>query len=238
MIDYHCHILPGLDDGCHDLDASLELARLLVAAGIDEVYCTPHCLQGVYDNDPPRVEAAAAELQSRLDEAGLALKLRAGMEYYLDEFLLRSLKDLRTLGDSDLLLVEPSTHADPEQVCELVFQVVRAGYTPVLAHPERYAFLDLASTKRGALAMMGSWFKKRTEPLEKIEESVLGRLRGMGCRFQGNLGSLAGYYGSRVQQRALRLQQLGFYSLWGSDAHGPDSARQYLVAGLDVLGRI
>ena len=85
MIDFHCHILPGIDDGCRDLDESLVLAQVLVAAGFKEVFCTPHCIHGVYDNTPSSVRAAVDQLQQQVIREGIPLKLHSGMEYCLVE---------------------------------------------------------------------------------------------------------------------------------------------------------
>ena len=99
MIDYHCHILPGIDDGCADLDESLELAQVLTTAGFTEVYCTPHCIHGVYNNTPSAVRAAVEQLQEQLTREGIPLRLSPGMEYYLDEYFSQKLTDIKKRGN-------------------------------------------------------------------------------------------------------------------------------------------
>ena len=229
MIDIHCHILPGIDDGCYDLDESLAMAQVLTAAGFNEVHCTPHCIHGVYDNTPSSVRAAVEQLQEQINREEIPLILHAGMEYYLDEYFLQKLSDVQPLGETSLLLVEfPMQHINPEQTKEQIFQIVRKGYTPVLAHPERYQFL-IPQEERGGILNGFKWlFGKAQQQSELSTPGLLAELQQQGCLLQGNIGSLVGYYGHKVQANAERLQQAGFYHFWGSDAHHPEPTAQFL----------
>ena len=191
MIDYHCHILPGCDDGAATVAESLEMARLLAAAGFREVCCTPHCIRGSYDNTPEQVRTAVVFLQKELDRAGIAVRLQPGMEYYLDEYFL-DLPELQTLGDSDLVLVEAPGQANPKAVQAGLEKVLALGLTPLVAHPERSEI-----------------FLSSPAPLASRHEVLL----------QGNLGSFTGFYGPQVQRCAYDLLRVGSYTVVGSDAH-------------------
>ncbi|MDW7646365.1 MAG: CpsB/CapC family capsule biosynthesis tyrosine phosphatase [Desulfuromonadales bacterium] len=237
MIDYHCHILPGLDDGCRDLAESVELARLLVGAGFRQVYCTPHCIRGVYDNTPTAVRGAVADLQRELDHQGIALQLYAGMEYTLDEYFPRLLSDLQPLGDTGMVLVESPSQADGEALKDFIFAIVRKGLTPLFAHPERYGYLALPASGGGLLHKVKAYFTGTDRDGETGAHSLVEALRQQGCLFQGNIGSFAGHYGSSVTQRARQLQQRQYYHCFGSDAHRPESTRVMLGAGLAALER-
>ena len=229
MIDYHCHILPGVDDGCHDLDESLAMAKVLTAAGFKEVYCTPHCIHGVYDNTPSSVCAAVEQLQEQISCEGIPLKLHPGMEYYLDEYFLQKLSDVQPLGETSLLLVELSMqYADPVQTRDQIFQIVRKGYTPVLAHPERYQFLIPREEKVGLLSGVKRLFMRAQDTGKIPAPGLLAELQQQGCLLQGNIGSFAGYYGHKVQANAEQLQRAGFYRFWGSDGHHPEPTARYL----------
>lgn len=192
MIDYHCHILPGIDDGAKDLAESLEMARLLARAGFREVCCTPHCIRGGYDTTPGQVQEGVAELEEALNEEGIGLRLRSGMEYYLDEFFL-DLPELQPLGESRLVLLEAPGQANAEVVREGVERVFALGYTPIIAHPERSEI-----------------FKTLAPSPQSLPEGVL---------FQANLGSFTGFYGPQVQRRAYDLLRAGRYAALGSDGH-------------------
>ncbi len=226
MIDFHCHILPGIDDGCRDLDESLALAQVLVAAGFKEVHCTPHCIHGVYDNTPSSVRAAVEQLQQQITREGIPLQLHAGMEYYLDEYFPHKLSDVQPLGETQLLLVEfPMQQADPAQIKDHIFQIIRNGYTPVIAHPERYHYLLPEEKRSGVFKRL---FGNSRQQSESTSPGLLAELQQQGCLLQGNIGSLVGYYGHKVQENAERFQQAGFYRFWGSDAHHPEPTARFL----------
>ncbi len=224
MIDYHCHILPGFDDGASSLDESLEMAHLLFDAGFSEVCCTPHCMKGAYENTPERVREGVFELQRELDCTGIFLKLHPGMEYYLDEFFPEHLDDLLPLGDTGLVLIEAPTGGYHEMIRNSIFQVNRRGYQPLFAHPERYQFL--AEEKPGGLKSLFRKAKRVFGDGEEGDNSKLGPqnsklldLRAMGCKFQGNLGSFSGFYGRRAQTQAEALRDACLYHYYGTDAH-------------------
>lgn len=137
MIDFHCHLLPSLDDGPDSVEESLAMARALAAFGFREVHCTPHCIAGHYEISPVEVRDAVRGLQVHLDREGIALTLRTGMEYYLDECFERFAANLLPLGDSKLVLCEAPPQAPPALVSEMASLIVVQGYIPLIAHPER-----------------------------------------------------------------------------------------------------
>ena len=141
MIDWHSHILPGVDDGPADIEESVAIAKALAAGGFTEVYCTPHLMRGCYETGNDEVRRGVARLQERLDASGIPITLRSGREYCLDEYLQDALEDPLPLGDSRLLLVEILPHSTADMVSRLLYDVVRAGFTPVVAHPERSPLL-------------------------------------------------------------------------------------------------
>ncbi|MGE3917880.1 MAG: CpsB/CapC family capsule biosynthesis tyrosine phosphatase, partial [Hyphomicrobiaceae bacterium] len=112
MIDLHCHILPGLDDGARDVATSLGMAEALVADGVEIVACTPHILPGLYHNTGPQIRAAAAALQSEIDGAGLPLRLTTGADVHIAPDLLEGLRSgtVLSLADSRYILIEPPHH--------------------------------------------------------------------------------------------------------------------------------
>jgi protein-tyrosine phosphatase len=197
MIDYHCHILPGIDDGAKDLAESLAIARLLADAGFRVVCCTPHCIRGSYDTTPQQVREAVAALQASLDREKIDLWLRPGMEYYLDEFFLR-LDTIQSLGEGRLVLVEAPGQANPEVVRAGLEKLLAHNLTPLIAHPERTPLFNGADAT-----------KRKTQNFELPA----------GCKFQGNIGSFAGFYGLKVQRCAYDKLRDGTYAALGSDAH-------------------
>lgn len=232
LIDCHCHLLPGIDDGPQTLEEALAMARILEGFGFAEVHCTPHCIHGLYENSPAIVGARLAELQGVLVREGLRLRLKPGMEYYLDSHFPACLENPQTLGDSRLLLVEAPTWAEAGMVLENLRNVVARGYVPLLAHPERWSLLAAPGQGRGAGSLMARLLRggKGSPSLE-----LLGELQRLGCLFQGNLGSFAGRYGKIVEKRAWAFLRAGLYSCLGSDSHPRPGLEEMIDTGLRRL---
>ena len=144
MIDLHCHLLPGIDDGSKDLAMSLDMARMACADGITTVVCTPHILPTVYDNEGPKIKAAVTLLQETLSREGIPLRLLSGADVHIVPDLLTGLKDGRilTLAGSRYLLLEPPHHIMPPRFDECIFALQSAGYVAILTHPERLSWIE------------------------------------------------------------------------------------------------
>jgi len=248
-VDWHCHLLPGLDDGPATFDESLEIGRILAAAGFRRIYCTPHQIKGLYAPSVPDVDAAAAELRTRFDRAGIPLTLDTGAEHYLDEYILSLLSEPRSLGSSRRILLEVPQSGTPVLVQETVFKLVVNNITPIIAHPERSGlFAQHQSPGSSPLTkLLASWNGKLREKGGKVSTSPAGNLapgtdlvttlREMGCLFQGNIGSFAGRYGDRERRQALLLLERGAYSCLGSDAHHARDLERWLERGIREIER-
>lgn len=227
MIDWHCHILPGIDDGPNSMDDAVEMAVALHKAGFREVYCTPHLIKGFYDADNITIRKGVVDLQERLDTLCIDLRLHPGREYYLDEYLLDYLKDPMPLGNTSYVLLEVPDHALPENVKETCYRIKCSGFTPVIAHPERCALFALPQKEENGIRKLfntlGGAFKGSAAhnrlPAAYAGKSLMEYLQEIGCAFQGNLGSFAGMYGEKVKLAAGRLREMGIYSYLGSDLH-------------------
>jgi protein-tyrosine phosphatase len=233
MIDWHCHILPGLDDGPSTPEEAIEIAVALRAAGFTRVYCTPHLIRRRYETDNAAVIKGVAQLQTRLDALRIELALFPGREYYLDEYLSDYLKDPLPLGESRYLLIEIPDHSLPALVIDAFGGVLRTGYIPLIAHPERCRFFEPA-VRNGLPGFSGisSLFggkkpKPGTTNSQSGTTTLLDTLRAMGCKFQGDLGSFAGLYGERVKKNALWLKNAGIYDCFGTDAHAAFETRYW-----------
>jgi protein-tyrosine phosphatase len=227
MIDFHCHLLPDIDDGPQTLAESLEMARILAVHGFRQVCCTPHCIRSAYDSTPAEVRRAVAELQAAIDREAIPLRLLGGMEYCLDEYFAAQTDEILPLGNSRLVLVEAPWQGSIEVVSEGVFRIVRQGMTPLLAHPERSALLAPPKSD-GLLGKVLARFSAQN--IKSKTQSTLDLLTGMGCLFQGNLGSFSGVYGRRVADRAREMLGEGLYACLGSDGHRPEALRSCLAA--------
>ncbi|MDF2379972.1 hypothetical protein JMG10_00735 [Nostoc ellipsosporum NOK] len=194
--DMHSHLLPGIDDGAPDLEASLQLIRGMEALGYRKLITTPHILWDMYKNTPDIIQRGLETLQEVMVKEGIDVELRAAAEYYLDEYaeeMLRKKERFLTLNDN-MVLVEFSMVHPPMGVKETLFEMQMQGYQPIIAHPERYSYLI-----------------KNKEFYDELREA--------GCLFQLNILSLTGGYGRTVTELAQYLLKHDFYNFVGTDLH-------------------
>ncbi|MGA7326100.1 MAG: CpsB/CapC family capsule biosynthesis tyrosine phosphatase [Rhodomicrobium sp.] len=208
MIDLHSHLLPSIDDGAEDVHTALAMARAYVNQGVKYVACTPHILPGVYHNSGPRIRAAIALMQSRLNEAGIALRLLAGSDNHMVPNFAEGLRSghLLTLAGSRYVLVEPPHHVAPARIAEFFFDLILTGYAPILTHPERL-----------------SWIESKYE--------VLKQLAARGVWMQITCGSLRGSFGRRARYWSERLLADGLVHVLATDAHNMTTRRPDLLEG-------
>jgi protein-tyrosine phosphatase len=258
MIDFHCHILPALDDGAISIDDSIAMAKSLSAFGYKTVCCTPHCIKGYYEANPQQVREATLMLQADLDNADVQLDLWPGMEYMLDECFAEYAEDLLPLGDTRLVLCEAPPQAHPMIVHDNLELIIAKGFVPLVAHPERtqyfYGILSSNAVDKDRDAGPGA----RDEENLKGKKSFLHRVwpfasrasrsvsqdpksittHGLsqtnsglpeGVLFHANLGSFTGYYGPQVQRAAYDLLKLGAYTALASDLHESRGSSQVLI---------
>jgi len=163
MIDIHCHMLHGIDDGARSLEDSLAMAELAVAEGITHMLVTPHHKNGKFVNVKSDIVRLTAELQKELDESGIDLTLFSGQEIRINGDLLSDIEndDILFLDEDDqYLLIEFPTMSIPHYAESLFFQLQQKGITPVIVHPERnQQIIDnpavlLSFIEKGALAQL------------------------------------------------------------------------------------
>ena len=194
-VDLHSHLIPGIDDGAKTMAESLRLLKGLESLGYTKCITTPHVMYDAYANTKASILEGVEGLQKAAVEEGLKIEIKAGAEYYVDEGLsLLIAKDELLLIGGKYLLFETSYSHRPQQLEEIIFQIQSAGYTPMLAHPERYRYID--------------------DPQEEY-----GALKALGVEFQVNLNSLNGHYGKRAEKNARFLSQAGWIDFLGSDTH-------------------
>ena len=213
VIDLHSHILPGLDDGARDLEASLAMARAMAADGVTVVAATPH-VRDDYPTEPAAMEQALTEVRAVIADAGLALDVRGGAEVALDR-LDRLDTDARArfglCGNPSLLLLEFPYHALPIGLAHECALLVGAGVTPVIAHPER-------------------------NPNVQARPEVLLPIVDAGAVIQLTAASVDGRIGRAPAACARRLLELGLAHCVASDAHGPGVREAGLRAAAATLG--
>ncbi len=200
MLDIHCHILPGVDDGPKELSESLELARLLLLEGISYCVATPHFQVGMYEIGKQRVQELVIWLNKKLAENKIDLKVYPGMEISFSPEILSLLdrEEICGINDSRYLLIESPQVTTPENINQLIFRLRLQGYVPVIAHPER-------------------------SPLLQDNPDLTLQLINKGCLFQLNASSLVSENKPRETECAQRLIHSKAAHILASDAHSCDN---------------
>ncbi|WP_245706011.1 tyrosine-protein phosphatase [Catalinimonas alkaloidigena] len=192
----HSHLIPGIDDGAQTLEESIEMIRYFASLGYRKLITTPHIIHDYYENTPEIIEQGLQQVRDAVAQAGIDLTIEAAAEYYLDEYFAECLKErqpLLTFG-GNYVLVETSFLNAPILLEALAFQLQAVGYQPVLAHPERYQYLQ-------------------------NDFSMVERLLQMGLLMQVNILSLGGYYSKGARRCAERMIDQGWVHMLGSDCH-------------------
>ena len=211
MIDLHCHLLPGVDDGPVTMDESLEMARVAVAAGTTEIVATPH-VDAQLRLDPASFAPAVVELSQALERAGIGLRVHAGGEVALDRYLDLS-EDARAaarLGSGPYLLLEAPLAVAAGAFDRMLHALLERGVPMVIAHPER-------------------------APAFQREPAKLAALVSAGALTQITAGSLSGMFGSTVRAYAQQLVADGLAHDLSSDAHDPYRRGPGLHQGLEAM---
>jgi len=195
-VDIHSHLIPGIDDGAKDMKRSIELISSLKKMGYTKLITTPH-VSDMFPNSSETILNGYKELKDELKRQRIEIEIEVAAEYYADESfeeLLKS-KDILTFGgDKKYLLFELSYFTEPQELESLIQEIKLAGYTPVLAHPERYVY-----------------FHHSLDPYINI--------KALGVLFQINLNSMVNYYSDEIATVVKKLISNGLVDFIGSDAH-------------------
>ena len=205
MTDCHSHILPGVDDGIQSEEESLQALHSLYELGIREFWLTPHIMEDI-PNTPTELRARFEALKEKVAEPAIRNAMHLGAEHMIDSLFVRRLaEDDVMLFKPDslqtpLILVETSYFNPPVSLWELLEEIRSKGYVPLLAHPERYVYMNKADYQR---------------------------LTDMGVLLQLNILSLAGAYGEGARRNAMQLLHNDSYSYVGTDLHDLDDFLDY-----------
>ncbi|PBJ14549.1 tyrosine-protein phosphatase [Flavobacterium sp. ACN6] len=218
FVDIHSHLLPGIDDGANTLEKSVELTKSFQELGISQIITTPHISHFIWNNTPEIIESKLQETKNALEENKIEIPFKASAEYFMDNWFDNHLKEEKLLTlKENYVLVEISYLSAPLNLYKTIFDIQVAGYTPVLAHPERYLFYH--------------------ENFSEYE-----KLKNAGCFFQLNLLSVVGYYGSKVAKTADELLKKGMYDFCGTDVHHRKHIASFnekiKVANIDTLKKV
>jgi protein-tyrosine phosphatase len=200
-----------VDDGATDIETALQMAKIAVNDGIQAIACTPHIMPGVYNNRGPDIRTGVAALQAAIDKEGLRLRLTFGADVHVAPDLPAHFKDgsVLTLHDTRYFLFEPPHHIIPPRLEEHVFNLLAAGFVPILTHPERL-----------------TWIERAYE--------LIGNLAHGGMLIQVTAGSLTGLFGRRPKYWAERILDERLCHILATDAHDPERRPPVLSKARDM----
>lgn len=218
MIDVHCHLLPGIDDGPQTMEESVALAQLAAQNGITHAVVTPHIHLGRWNNDALTIARLVNRLKLRLAHADIDLRLGMAAEVRLDAQIMQWLTQekipfLGTRNGKRVLLLElPHAHI-PLGTDNLISWLLKRDIQPLIAHPERN--------------------KDVIRSVDKIRP-----LLRQGCLLQVTAGSVAGLFGKPAQRCARELLDMGAVFVLASDAHNAQHRAPDLISGRDAASEI
>jgi protein-tyrosine phosphatase len=214
LIDLHCHILPGIDDGAQRMQVSLEMARMAAEDGIKTLACTPHIYPGMYENTVEIIRTGTNALRAAIAEAGIALNLTYASDTHVVPDLIDKLRTgaIPTFNAGRYFLLEPPHHVAPPNFEGYVFNIMAAGFVPIITHPERL-----------------SWIEQ--------DYDIFVRLAKNGAWMQLTAGSVSGRFGSNARYWAERMLDEGLVHILATDAHGSERRPPWLREGVEAAAK-
>lgn len=216
MIDLHCHILPGIDDGASDIQESLGMAHLALGDGVDTVVATPHTLDGMYLNTRDQICRSVESLRNELSRQKMTLRICPGADVHLCPGLLQKIEDGEALTLNDTgryMLLELPPQTIPAGVKDEVFALKLNGITPIITHPERH-------------------------PVIQRDLHVLYELISAGALGQVTAMSITGDFGLPIMACTRAMLELRLIHVIASDGHSPKIRPPLLSRALDAAEEI
>jgi len=216
LIDLHCHIIPGVDDGPASMEQSLDMAKQAVADGIQTLVATPHTLNEFYHNSLQNIEDNVNRLRKTFQKNRININLCTGSEVRICAGLKQKIinKEVATINNNGrYVLVEFPLHVMPPGSREELFQLKLNDITPILAHPER-------------------------NPIFQHQPELLSDLMSMGCLIQITAMSITGRFGQEAMECAHKLLKNRQSHVIATDAHSPDNRPPILSPAVEASARI
>ncbi|MCR3757941.1 tyrosine-protein phosphatase [Clostridium felsineum] len=196
MVDIHSHIIPEIDDGSNSLDTTLKMMDIAKKAGLTKMIATSHYFRGRFENSIADISKKSEHLNNIFKEKSVDIEVIAGQEVFIDNHTMEAYKNgiIGCIKDTNYMLVEFDMMSLPENAADILYELQIKGIKPIIAHPERYTYIQ--------------------KDLYKINDLIDDNIY-----FQVNAGSVEGVFGKTVQKTALKLIEEGVVSFIASDAH-------------------
>lgn len=196
MIDFHSHIVFDVDDGSETIEDSIKILKRAQAGGVKKIILTPHYMIDYYEYPKEQIKERIKILQEECNKQEIDIELYQANEIYITNHMVELLKKniASSINDTRYVLFELPMNNEPGNLLEVIYSLLEDGKVPIIAHPERYSYIQ----------------KDPNKLIELIENGVL---------FQTNYGSILGQYGKEIQKTAKLLIENNFIHFLGSDVH-------------------
>lgn len=215
MIDIHSHLIPNVDDGAKSPEETIELIKEAREAGITDIILTPHYIINSYEQNAETLILLKDKLQQIINSENINVNLHIGMEVYITDNLVEILKQnkILTLADSKYLLMELPLNTNVQYLDMVIFRLIENNIIPIIAHPERYKFVQ--------------------EDPSKVRELI-----DSGCLIQSNIGSILGIYGKKAKKTIKYLLKNDLINFIATDTHRKNTIYPLLQKGIKKIEKI
>lgn len=215
MIDFHTHIIPNIDDGSRSIEETFNLIQEAKEAGFEGIVLTSHYIENYYETDVPERDIWVKAISDNLKIKGIETNLYLGNEIYMSENMMNLLIDGKasTINNSSYVLFEMPLNAEPMNLYDVIYSLQENKLIPVLAHPERYSFIQ----------------KEPELVYDLIQKGVL---------MQANYGSILGQYGEKAEIIVRKFFENNMIHFLGSDVHRQNSIYKRIPQALEEIKEI
>ena len=215
MIDIHSHLIPNVDDGAKSPEETIELIKEAREAGITDIILTPHYIINSYEQNAETLILLKDKLQQIINSENIKVNLHIGMEVYITDNLVEILKQnkILTLAGSKYLLMELPLNTNVQYLDMVIFKLIENNIIPIIAHPERYKFVQ--------------------EDPSKVRELIES-----GCLIQSNIGSILGIYGKKAKKTIKYLLINDLINFIATDTHRKNTIYPLLEKGIKKIEKI
>ena len=215
MIDFHTHILPNIDDGSRSIDETFNLIKEAKEVGFDGIILTSHYIENFYETDVPERDIWVKAISENLGAKGIDTDLYLANEIYISENMMGLLEQQKasTINNSCYVLFELPLNEEPLNLYDVIYSLQENKLIPILAHPERYSFVQ-----------------KEPELIYDLIEK--------GCLMQANYGSIIGQYGVKAEYIVKKFLENNMIHFLGSDVHRQNSIYPKIPFALEKIREI
>ncbi len=215
MIDFHTHIIPNIDDGSRSIDETFNLIKEAKEAGFDGIVLTSHYIENYYETDVPERDVWVKAISDNLKIKGIETNLYLANEIYMSENMMKLLIEGKasTINNSSYVLFEMPLNAEPMNLYDVIYSLQENKLIPVLAHPERYSFVQK-------------------------EPELINDLIEKGVLMQANYGSILGQYGEKAEVIVRKFLEANMIHFLGSDVHRQNTIYKKIPQALEEIRNI